>query len=189
MCFAASSQNVIAQALICKQVEDDDVCQGVIGQQGPVLAQILRNISPFDDTSTKLCNALLGLCQPPDVVSYKVPFPKPAPTNPKTWVSRGNSPFQVAHFSDVHIDRQYTVSALSNGAYITWGTNALRLSGGIGSQLHQAHLLQKLWGRDNCERPSSARRQSQLRHSTILGPFDASVPSEYQVLSFHWRCG
>lgn len=93
------------------QVEDADVCEGAVKEQGPILANDLRSISAFGQTATKLCDAVFGLCQPPAVNKYTVPFPKPAPTNPKKFVSTGKAPIQVVHFSDVHIDRQYTVSA------------------------------------------------------------------------------
>ncbi|CAA7268234.1 unnamed protein product [Cyclocybe aegerita] len=95
---------------VCKllQVQDDDVCEGTLRQQGPILAHNLRSISALGQTSTKLCSTLLGLCQPPPVNRYTVPIPKPAPTNPKVWTSIGQAPFQVVHFSDVHIDRSYT---------------------------------------------------------------------------------
>ncbi|KAG6900286.1 hypothetical protein C0995_003956 [Termitomyces sp. Mi166 len=98
---------------VCKivGVEDDDVCEGIIGEQGPIVAHVLRSINPLGQTATKLCNSLLGLCQQPDVNDYTVPFPKAAPTNPKVWVSKGRAPFQVSHFSDVHIDRSYTPGA------------------------------------------------------------------------------
>uniref|UniRef100_A0A0W0GDV1 Calcineurin-like phosphoesterase domain-containing protein n=1 Tax=Moniliophthora roreri TaxID=221103 RepID=A0A0W0GDV1_MONRR len=96
------------------KLQDSDVCKGAIGGPGVVLAQGLRNIDPFGQTSTKLCNGLVGLCPSPKVNAYTVPFPKPAPTNPKTFTSKGNKPFQVVHFSDVHIDRQYTVGAEAN---------------------------------------------------------------------------
>lgn len=52
---------------------------------------------------------MFGLCQDPAVNAFKVPFPKAAPTNPKTFVSSGKAPLQVVHFSDVHIDRSYVV--------------------------------------------------------------------------------
>ncbi|KAF9467960.1 sphingomyelin phosphodiesterase [Collybia nuda] len=98
---------------VCKSlgVEDDDVCEGAIGQQGPILANNLRSISPFGQTATKLCDSVFGLCQPPAVNKFTVPFPKPAPTNPKTFVSTGKPPIQVVHFSDVHIDRQYAAGS------------------------------------------------------------------------------
>jgi hypothetical protein len=95
------------------QVEDDDVCAGLVGQQGPIIAYDLRSISTTGQQGTKLCNALLGLCAPPAVNEYMVTFPKPAPTQPKIFISTGRPPIQVTHFSDVHIDREYTVYIFS----------------------------------------------------------------------------
>ncbi|KAG6827562.1 hypothetical protein H0H92_011285 [Tricholoma furcatifolium] len=96
------------------QAEDDDVCAGTIAQQAPIIAHDLRSISDFDQTATKLCDSVMGLCQPPVVNPYTVSFPKPAPTNPKVWVSTGRPPFQVSHFSDAHIDREYTPGTEAN---------------------------------------------------------------------------
>ncbi|KAF5314518.1 hypothetical protein D9611_007116 [Ephemerocybe angulata] len=98
---------------VCKaaKVVDNDVCDGAVGMQAPIIAHDLRHINPLGQTATKLCNALLGLCQAPDVNTYKVPFPKAAPTTVTPVVAGRNPPFQVVHFSDVHIDREYTVGA------------------------------------------------------------------------------
>jgi len=63
-------------------------------------------------TGTLICDAVLGLCQAPAVNPYIVPIPKATPPNPKLWKSSGKAPFQVLHFSDVHIDRQYSVTFL-----------------------------------------------------------------------------
>ncbi|KAF4583315.1 hypothetical protein EYR38_002064 [Pleurotus pulmonarius] len=92
-------------------LSDDDVCEGAIGQHGPTLAYDIREISIWGKMGDKLCDAVFGLCQPPAVIPYKVPFPKAAPTNPKVFKSTGKAPFQVAHFSDVHVDRRYTPGA------------------------------------------------------------------------------
>ncbi|KZP28597.1 sphingomyelin phosphodiesterase [Athelia psychrophila] len=101
---------------ICQtlKAEDDDVCAGLISEQGPIIAQDLRQISATGQTSTRLCSSLVGLCQPPAVNPYNVSFPKTAPSAPKVWVSSGQPPFQVLHFSDVHIDRQYTPGSEAN---------------------------------------------------------------------------
>lgn len=64
---------------------------------------------------TKLCDAFLGLSEPPHA-GQKVPF-------------------QVAHFSDIHINRQY---ALPN-SMIRWGLLVVRGMGRGG--VHQTHLL------------------------------------------------
>ncbi|KAF9542904.1 sphingomyelin phosphodiesterase [Agrocybe pediades] len=101
---------------VCKVsgAEDDDVCQGLLAQQGPIIAHDLRSISSLGQTASKFCNAILGLCAAPAVNPFTVPFPKPAPANPKTFTSTGKQPIRVAHFSDVHIDRSYTVGADAN---------------------------------------------------------------------------
>lgn len=91
------------------QLEDDDVCQGLFTQQGPIIAHDLRSISPFGQTAENLCIALIGLCQPPSVNNFTVPFPKASPSSPINFTSTGRPPFQVGHLSDVHIDLMYTV--------------------------------------------------------------------------------
>ncbi|EAU93605.2 sphingomyelin phosphodiesterase [Coprinopsis cinerea okayama7 len=98
---------------VCKGLTsfDDDVCEGAVRTQAPIIAHDLRSINPFGQTARKLCDGLLGLCQPPAVNQYQVPFPKPPPATPKTFVSTGKTPFKVVHFSDIHIDRNYTVGA------------------------------------------------------------------------------
>ncbi|TFK72486.1 sphingomyelin phosphodiesterase [Pluteus cervinus] len=94
---------------VCKKLnlEDDDVCEGTLAQQGPILAHVLRKMSPFGQTSVKFCDAVFGLCQSPPVNDWDVVFPKPLPANPKRFERTGKPPIQVVHFSDVHIDRSY----------------------------------------------------------------------------------
>ncbi|KAJ7185414.1 sphingomyelin phosphodiesterase [Mycena filopes] len=106
---------VPALVAACKvfKLEDDDVCTGAITEQGPILAHVLRSISPFKQTATKLCAGTLGLCQSPAVNQYKFPLPErkraAAPIS-----STGRTPFQVVHFSDVHIDREYVAGSDAN---------------------------------------------------------------------------
>ena len=122
---------------------DDDVCEGAVGQQAPVLAHNLRSINPLGQTATKLCDSLLGLCQQPKVNAYAVPFAKPAPASYTKPETGKKAPFQVVHFSDIHIDRQYTVRTASSlrkygvtyqGWTVGWGRG----------RVHKAYLLQKL---------------------------------------------
>lgn len=103
-CHSALPSNDFAS-----QIQDADVCTGLIEQQGPIIANTIRKASMTGQQGTKLCSALLGLCQDPPVNPYTVQFAKATPP-PKIFSSSGKPPFQVAHFSDVHIDRQYTVS-------------------------------------------------------------------------------
>ncbi|KAJ7913871.1 sphingomyelin phosphodiesterase [Mycena leptocephala] len=94
----------------CKvfKLEDEDVCVGSISEQGPILAHALRSISVFGKTATKLCEGTFGLCQAPAVSPYTIPLPKasrPASAARMPFASTGKTPFQVVHFSDVHVDR------------------------------------------------------------------------------------
>ncbi|KAJ6526013.1 sphingomyelin phosphodiesterase [Mycena capillaripes] len=91
-----------------------DVCAGVVGNAGPVLAQDFRQINITGPTAQKLCDALMGVCGTKAVTPFTVQFPKPAPAYPKVFKSRGRTPFRVVHLSDVHIDRQYTPGAEAN---------------------------------------------------------------------------
>lgn len=102
-------------AAVCKLIgaEDDDVCDGALAEQGPIVAHDLRKISPFDRSSTLLCNSIFGLCQQPAVQQLNFPLSS-VPENQKQWTSQGRQPFQVVHFSDVHIDREYTPGAEVN---------------------------------------------------------------------------
>jgi len=93
------------------KLEDDDVCQGAIGEQGPIIAHDLRHILVSGQTGTMICDALFGLCQALAVNPYIVSIPSAAPSNPKVWKSSHRTLFQVLHFSDVHIDRQYTANS------------------------------------------------------------------------------
>ncbi|KAF9078780.1 Metallo-dependent phosphatase-like protein [Rhodocollybia butyracea] len=115
---AALGDNALTNSLknMCKQLklQDPDVCDGVLDNAGPIIAHDLRSISPFGQTSTKFCSAIFGLCAEPPVNDYIVPFPKPTPRNPKVFKSSGKPPFQVVHFSDVHIDREYTIGSEAN---------------------------------------------------------------------------
>ncbi|KAF7374111.1 Saposin B-type domain-containing protein [Mycena sanguinolenta] len=93
---------------------DPDVCTGLIELEGPILAHDLRLINTTGQTAEKLCDALLGMCVTHPINPFTVPFPKPAPSNPKKFISRGRPPIRVAHLSDVHIDRMYTIGSEAN---------------------------------------------------------------------------
>jgi sphingomyelin phosphodiesterase len=103
--------SLIDRLCVNVKLEDEDVCQGLFREQGPIIAHDLRQISPFDQTGTLICDAVFGLCQAPAVNPHTVHIPNAAPVRPKVWRSSGRAPFHVLHFSDVHIDRQYTVTS------------------------------------------------------------------------------
>ncbi|KAI0311070.1 sphingomyelin phosphodiesterase [Amylostereum chailletii] len=93
---------------------DDDVCAGELERSGPLVAHALRALDAGGTTAMKFCEATFGLCQQPPITPFMVSIPKPAPENATRFLSRGRTPFQVVHFSDVHIDREYTVGADAN---------------------------------------------------------------------------
>ncbi|TFY55311.1 hypothetical protein EVJ58_g8329 [Rhodofomes roseus] len=103
--------SVNTQACIDLKIEDADVCEGAIRTQGPILAHDLRHFSLFGDTATKFCDAVFGMCDLPPVTPWLVPFPKPIPDVQRVWKSRGREPVKAMHFSDVHIDREYTLNS------------------------------------------------------------------------------
>ncbi|KAJ7064950.1 Metallo-dependent phosphatase-like protein [Mycena amicta] len=105
---AAFVKTLVSTCKVLK-LEDDDVCTGAITEQGPILAQALRSVALFGHTAAKLCEGTFGLCQTPAVNEYTVPLP-PRTSHTQT-VRTGKKPFQVVHFSDVHIDREYTAGA------------------------------------------------------------------------------
>ncbi|CCM06931.1 uncharacterized protein FIBRA_09243 [Fibroporia radiculosa] len=110
----AAFVKTITAACIDMQIEDRDVCEGAIRTQGPILAHDLRHFALGGQTATRFCDAVFGMCTPPPVNEYTVPFPRPPPERPARFRSAGRPPFRVMHFSDVHIDRQYTVGAEAN---------------------------------------------------------------------------
>lgn len=99
---------------ICKltNLVDDDVCEGAIKLEGPILAHDLRNLKAGSKTATLLCTNFVGLCDYPDVdewelsLSEKPDTSRPAPS--------GQTPVKIVQFSDTHVDPFYTEGANSN---------------------------------------------------------------------------
>ncbi|KAJ7126231.1 hypothetical protein C8R44DRAFT_734117 [Mycena epipterygia] len=54
---------------------------------------------------TKLCDGNFGLCQSPAINEYTIPMGQAGSLRNRV-LSTGKTPFQVVHFSDVHIDRE-----------------------------------------------------------------------------------
>ncbi|KAI2609262.1 sphingomyelin phosphodiesterase [Hypoxylon sp. NC1633] len=100
---------------LCKRsgVQDEDVCEGSIALEGPIIAHGLREMVIGSRTSRLACTAFVGLCSHPEVNPHNVSFP-----SPKTGMARpppsGLEPLHVVHFSDIHIDHLYVVGANAN---------------------------------------------------------------------------
>lgn len=129
-CSACQALLVVLQALahlgndaftdtiveVCEllEIEDDDVCAGAIGLEGPILAHDLRNMDIPSKTSELFCLTIFGLCQWPDVdTSYSVSM-SDKPANASRPASSGQTPIQIVHISDIHVDRNYTAGTSYN---------------------------------------------------------------------------
>ncbi|KAI1153513.1 Metallo-dependent phosphatase-like protein [Nemania diffusa] len=99
----------------CKQLKiaDDDVCEGSIALEGPIIAHSLRGLKIGSKTSRLICVALFGSCSFPEVEAFEVSFPSPKPERRRPR-SSGLSPLRVIHYSDIHIDPWYTEGAEAN---------------------------------------------------------------------------
>ncbi|KAJ4488627.1 sphingomyelin phosphodiesterase [Lentinula lateritia] len=98
------------------QLEDPDVCSGLMSRLGPIIAHDLRSIDAGGQTANRLCDALFGFCASKTPNPFAVPLPSPSATaaTPSSTPTVRNTPFQVVHISDVHIDREYMVGSEAN---------------------------------------------------------------------------
>ncbi|XXH00467.1 hypothetical protein Hte_006812 [Hypoxylon texense] len=98
-------------------IQDDDVCEGSIALEGPIVAHGLRGLVIGSRTSRLACTTFMGLCSYPDVKPHNVSFPSP---QPKASLRRrrpapsGLKPLHVVHFSDIHVDPFYVEGANAN---------------------------------------------------------------------------
>ncbi|KAI2608545.1 sphingomyelin phosphodiesterase [Hypoxylon fragiforme] len=106
--------NVATKLCKLSGVEDDDVCEGSIALEGPIIANGLRHMSLGSRTSQLACVAFMGLCPYPEVTAYNVTFPSPKPEPVRPAPSDGLEPLYVVHFSDIHVDPLYVVGATAN---------------------------------------------------------------------------
>ncbi|KND93980.1 Sphingomyelin phosphodiesterase [Tolypocladium ophioglossoides CBS 100239] len=93
---------------ICKlaKVQDDDVCDGAVALEGPIIAADIRNMDIGSRTSKAFCTTFFGLCGYPEVAAWNVPFPSPKPSRSRPKPS-GKDPIKIVHYSDIHIDPLY----------------------------------------------------------------------------------
>ncbi|EQB48716.1 calcineurin-like phosphoesterase [Colletotrichum gloeosporioides Cg-14] len=98
--------------------EDEDVCNGTLALEGPVIAASLRDLTLGSKTAQVFCTTLLGLCDYPEVEPYTVPMPPKTISSPPLANTSSNgtkpAPFKIAHFSDIHIDPLYVTGSNAN---------------------------------------------------------------------------
>ncbi|KAK2603473.1 hypothetical protein QQS21_004333 [Conoideocrella luteorostrata] len=97
---------------ICKlaKVQPDDVCDGAVALEGPIIAADVRKTSIGSRTSKAFCTTLLGVCGYPDVQPWDVSFPVPKPTSGRPKPS-GKDPIKIVHYSDIHVDPLYVAGS------------------------------------------------------------------------------
>ncbi|RDA87675.1 hypothetical protein CP532_3805 [Ophiocordyceps camponoti-leonardi (nom. inval.)] len=102
--------NILQRLCKASKAQDDDVCDGVIDREAPIIASALRHISMGTRASEALCTTLMGVCGYPDVEEWTVPMP--ARRSPSLrHESSGEPSIQIVHFSDIHIDPLYETGA------------------------------------------------------------------------------
>ncbi|RFU33954.1 hypothetical protein B7463_g2388, partial [Scytalidium lignicola] len=106
--------DVITEVCILAGVEDQDVCEGAIAKEGPILAHDLRNMAISSHSSVLFCSTLFGLCDYPAVTEHTINFPSQKPASTSRPSSSGQTPIQVVHISDIHVDLSYEVGASYN---------------------------------------------------------------------------
>ncbi|RDW63867.1 sphingomyelin phosphodiesterase [Coleophoma crateriformis] len=105
--------DVITTVCVDLGVEDADVCEGAIGLEGPILAHDLRYMTIGTRTAQLFCLTVFGLCQWPDVEAYTVTMTDKPADAARPAVS-GQTPIQIVHLSDIHIDLSYETGASYN---------------------------------------------------------------------------
>ncbi|OAA36240.1 Sphingomyelin phosphodiesterase [Metarhizium rileyi] len=90
---------------ICKlaKVQPDDVCDGAVALEGPIIAADIRKMSVGSRTSKAFCTTLLGVCGYPDVQTWDIAYPSAQPAGGRPEPS-GKEPIKIVHYSDIHID-------------------------------------------------------------------------------------
>lgn len=97
-------------------IQDPVVCRGALGAQAPILAHSLRGMSIGGPTGTLFCAKTFGLCEYPRVrewdLASRLPerLRDPASHQGAKPPRAHRPPLQVVHLSDLHIDREYSVS-------------------------------------------------------------------------------
>lgn len=62
-------------------------------------------------TATLFCSTIFGLCDYPDVTEYNLDFPSEKPAAATRPSPSGETPIEVVHFSDIHVDLSYEEGA------------------------------------------------------------------------------
>lgn len=177
-------------------IQDPDVCRGALGAQAPILAHSLRSMSLNGPAATLFCAKTFGLCEDPPVRDWHHIFPLSQQLQPNlsaTQRSPNNihphSPsasqsktkpetLKVIHISDLHIDREYTVSHI----FIDLSqrkkkyTNMFRLT--CWKRLEQMRIALATYAVDSTNLPTYPTKLSSLQDrmatTTVIPPYPST---------------
>ncbi|BGP20186.1 hypothetical protein JCM10213v2_008321 [Rhodosporidiobolus nylandii] len=108
------------------KIQDEDVCEGAVGQQAPIMAHALRSIELESPAMRSFCSTVFGLCPLQDVTTRRMELPPlPVAAEPtlaaeegqrlaRRDVAGGVGTFKVVHISDSHVDREYVAGTEAN---------------------------------------------------------------------------
>ncbi|KAI9474288.1 MAG: Metallo-dependent phosphatase-like protein [Benjaminiella poitrasii] len=108
LCFFPEPIQLAVMKNVCKRSKlvDNEVCEGVVREQGPIVRRVLKTMDISGRDGHLLCASVFNSCPYPDVKQWKVPFPKHKPKAP--YIHRpSNKTMMVLHLSDWHVDPQY----------------------------------------------------------------------------------
>ncbi|KAF4637428.1 hypothetical protein G7Y89_g661 [Cudoniella acicularis] len=105
--------DTLTEICIAVGIDDADVCTGAIASEGPIIAQDLKGMSIPSHTSDLFCITFFGLCPYPAVTPNTITFPTSKPSTNRPTPS-GQTPLQIVHFSDIHVDLFYQTGASYN---------------------------------------------------------------------------
>ncbi|PLN78564.1 sphingomyelin phosphodiesterase [Aspergillus taichungensis] len=103
-------ENILTDVCKLGKIEDDDVCEGIIQEQGTSAYYVLTHIDVGSHTSKTFCASITSLCEYPEVRPYNLTLPPRRPGTKRPEPS-GQQPIRVAHISDTHVDQHYEVGA------------------------------------------------------------------------------
>lgn len=79
--------------------------------EGPVIADLIKNLDVGSKISDEFCITFLGVCQYPPVDKWSVPFPSAKLCDAKRETPSGKDPIKVIQYSDIHIDPLYVAGS------------------------------------------------------------------------------
>ncbi|KAG1158719.1 hypothetical protein G6F37_005542 [Rhizopus arrhizus] len=104
-----SCSSCISLTKVCKRTGkvDDEVCEGVIKEQAPIIRKVIPTMDISGRDGHLLCASIMNSCPYPVVEQWNVTFPKPKPDLAQKPIESEGKTFTVLQLSDWHIDPEY----------------------------------------------------------------------------------